>query len=66
MNAGLIGIQPMTADQSVGHDPAPILLLLIFEFERYLDLGAIRFDLAIGDLHVEFDNLRDAKVPQTL
>ena len=44
----------------------PRKLLSVLEFERHLDLGSVRFDLAIGDLHVEFDNLGDAKVSQAL
>jgi hypothetical protein len=39
---------------------------LILELERYLDFGSVRFDLAIGDLHIELDNLGDTKVSQTL
>src|SRR5712692_8818285 len=39
---------------------------MLFKFERHLDLGPVRFDLAVGDLQVEFDDFGDAKVSQAL
>src|SRR3954451_23627151 len=61
----------------IPHAPAPFrsrrpavtvqpLSLLLFKFERHLDLGPVGVDLAVGDLHVEFDDFGDAKVSQTL
>src|ERR1700730_1355008 len=41
-------------------------LLLAFVFERNLALRPVGLDLAICDLHVEFDNFSNAKISQTL
>src|SRR5258707_910327 len=39
---------------------------IVFIFKRDLQLGAIGLNLPIGDLHVELNDLRDAKIAQGL
>src|ERR1700716_3676534 len=56
---------PLRSRRSAVTDVQPSSLIF-FKFERHLDLGPVGFDLAVGDLHVEFDDFSNAKVSQTL
>lgn len=46
--------------------PVIFSLIVALELEGELNLGAISYDVAVVDLHVELDDLGDAKIAQAL